>query len=451
MKRDFLSICGIVLLLAIWWGYRQAGWLTQTLPEHLRLRVDRSISFTPLYVDYAPVRFDDPEVVGRAAAAAAFLGVTVLLLRSVLRRASPMVLIATACCGMAVSGASVAAIRGEDALTRPFDRPRLEYFYDVSLVGDSPRQFVQEYATLGRRLTLHAGTHPPGGVLFLWAAAKLIDPSIRTAAWSAIVFGALLPIPAYWLARQVMSRRKAGRCLAVMAVTPSILVFHATSMDAVFLVTTTFALAAGVAAVRRPGVWSILLAGACLWVATFFTFAAVIVSVFLIFWSVLRPRPFAAIRATAGVGLAFIACQVFAQVVVGYDLLAVADAAMHRDYHGVEMGGFESLQVWLGLAAGNVVAFLVGSGIATGGAVIGALLWTGGRPRAMRRWVYATVGTILVLALSTLFTLETERVWLPAAVLLGAAMVGARRDSCWILLLLAAQALSTELFLRTWW
>jgi hypothetical protein len=452
MRGWWLTLLAIAALLCACWGYRQSDWLIESLPRHMTQGIAQSDRLVPLYADPKPVDLTDELVRDRLIVAAAVMfGVTVLFRRLSLARVTLRAVPAVLCLmtvGLVAVNASVARVRGDRALTEPFNRPGLEYFHDTRRVRDDPLAFVERYHQLGPRLSHHAGTHPPGPVLFLWAIARVGGPSIETAAWAAIVAGAMVVFPAYALARTAMPRSRSLRLVGLLAAVPSIVLFGATSMDAVFLTLTTAALALGVRALKRPGFTSVALAGAGLWVACFFTFASVIVPIFLIWLSIVS-RSRSRMLATLAIGAVFVGCQIVARWAIGYDMPAVVEQAVTRDLHGLGVTGFESAQMWIGLGLANVLAFLLGSGIALSGAYLAGATQRGSR--SLQRWWNALALTTLTLGFSTLFTLETERVWLPMAVAMALVVVGLKRDGWWVVVLLAGQTLVSEAMLRVWW
>ena len=342
---------------------------------------------------------------------------------------------------------------GYASFVEPFTRSSLEYFPGVREVGDKPIHFIETYAHLNRahRIGHHPGTHPPGGILFLWVGHKWFDApaappsladrfsalmgnpvvrrsddSLEHAVWFAVGFTALGVLPAWWLARTVGGAAAARRVLPLYVVAPNLVLFGATCMDGVFLVFCLAAMAAGVAAMRRGWSWVwtsllTLLAGAMLWLASFMTFAAIgvptVMGCYALCVGIRRPLRGAMMLARCGlVGVAFIGLQLIASHLLKYDLRAVADAAMDRDYNGLHVTGYESFALWRDLSIANAFAFVVGSGVAVCGlaltALIVSLAQTRLRGTGLPSFAPAVLLTIALMATSTLFTLETERVWM---------------------------------------
>jgi hypothetical protein len=452
MKQSMISILCIALLLAAWWGYMNCQWLLDVLPGHMLGRVSSPVCIVPVYADYLPANLSDPGVRARLQTAVLVLTLGTIALWLLSRCRSGVLVMLGGVALMIAGSSSVAMIRaGEKSLVAPYERRGLEYFQDVPRVQDNPAEFVRMYPTLGRSISHHAGTHPPGAVLLLWAVGHYFDDSIQTAAWTSIAIGSLGAIPVYWLARQVSPRSSARRAVVMFCATPSLVIFNATSMDAVFTTLTLFALASGVWALRKPGWLSIVLAGAALWLATFFTFAAIVVPMLLGMLCFRHGRFFKRVATCISIGAAFIGFKRIAHAAFQYDIVATAHAALNRDFSGLRVTGYESLQIWTGLSVANLLAFLLGSGVVLSGSMIALSIPAIALWKRSHRFARAVALTLMLMSISTLFTLETERVWLPMAAVMGIALAKHRRAWWWVVGLSLVQTVLTEIYLRTWW
>jgi hypothetical protein len=452
MIRRLLILLALVALYAIAWrAYATNAWITESLPKHLG-------KVLPLFVKAVPADLTDPAVKRRLALAVI---VTLMSLAAVLwaatraRRAIVCLLIAVP--AVFTTNAAIAHVRaGRQSFVEPYSRPTLEYFHDVPLVADAPLRFVRDYPALRPRLSHHAATHPPGGVLFLWVGSKVFGSSIDAAAWWSVAFGALGVIPSFWLAHLIGGAAAARRLLPLYLLTPSLVLFGATSMDAVFLVFVVASLASGIAALGRPTPLRIAIAGAALWLAAFMTFAAIAVPMLLVAYAIFTTlrRPRVGCRMflwVASIGIVFIACQLIAQLAIGYDFVATARGAIDQDYQGMKMTGYESFTLWWQISLGNLLAFLFGSGLVAM-ALFTMSTWAAtGRQRSLAR---AVALGLLVLAASTLFTLETERVWMfVAPVILVAGTSQLKGWPTWAAALAGqlVQTFTTELLVNTRW
>lgn len=300
-------------------------------------------------------------------------------------------------------------------------------------------------------------------MLFLWLGGKFFGTSLEAASWLAMVVTALGVLSAYALARIIGGAAAARRLLPLYVCAPNLILFGATCMDGVFMTFILAALVACFAAMRRWSVvWSII-AGALLWMAAFLTYAAVAVPLLMgcyaLAIAVRRPREAMWMLARAAiVDIVFILCQLAAERWLCYDFRACAHAAMEIDLRGVRYTGYESLRIWRCQSLGNALAFTFGSGLAAASLFLVALLTRPivrrSPPRRLRAFAVAVAVCVIALAGSTLFTLETERVWMfltPAALI--AATLAFRGTFVWFVtpVLLLAQTLVTEWYYNTWW
>jgi methylthioxylose transferase len=448
-----LAVLALTLLLgAAWASYASVPLLTDYLPAHIA-----SLPAAPIYAQSLPLEWNEDARwhVLRATSVMAAAGICcAVLLRW--RRFPVSIALLMAVLSVASVNCSVAAIRGGwDALDRPFGRAQLEYFGDIPRVNDDPLVFIRDYPTLNRQLSLHAGTHPPGGVLTLWAGSKLFGDSVTAAASLAIALSALAIVPAWWLAKLVGGRRLARHAVPLLLVAPTLVQFGATSMDGVFTTSLVLACATGVWAIRRQSILRACVAGAALWLAAFLTFAAIAVPALLTLLTLVSRWHIRRFAALSCIAASFLAIQLLASWLIGYDFVATAHAAMARDEYAMRTTGNESLRLWFSISTGNLAAFTFGSGLALSAAVLAGALAAMRRAGAFSsRFTFAVIATLLLLAGSTLFTFETERVWLglvPACVCVAATILRDRWSLALVSVLLATQAVLTEFWWYTFW
>ena len=491
-RAGFLRVIFVVGLLVVmlfaWSAYRDALWLHEGVGRPMGVLL-------PLYAVDRGVLLGEIEGTTQRlmlAMATAVVGVGLVAL-SVARRWPTFVCLGLALLATFSVNVLVARVPfGEQSFTSPFMRAGLEYFPDIPLVKDQPLKFIADYPKLNRRsyfglLALHPGTHPPGGVLFLWAGDKLFGPppapprpkptalqrlfgagdpeddrysdrGLEAASWWAVSVTALAVIPAYVLAASVGGAAAARRLLPLYVATPNLITFGATCMDGVFLTFTLTALAAGFLAMKRWSIVRPIVAGVALWLATFFTYAAIAVPVLMgayaICFGFRKPREAVRMLVRAAlVGVVFVALQLAAERWLGYDLRATVEAAIRRDFAGVRMTGYESFTIWRNISLGNLLAFTFGSGLAIASLFLVAL-FARRVPWRARAFSIAFPLAVLAMACSTLFSLEVERVWMfltPAALI-----VATRAFHGWmlwivVLALSVAQALVMEWNFNTYW
>jgi hypothetical protein len=484
-RRPWVRFAGgvavFVALLAAWagliWQYHDTavrnGWEVSK-PQYRDL--------APLYASLDPptVRARQSETwtcVAWASVALATAWVTVGLIS---RRSRLMPTLVAGVCLAAAINYATASLDGPGSITRPFERDGLEYFGDVPIVGGEPAAFLARYpkyvegARIGwrGRLSHHARTHPPGGVLTLWAVAGVFDPSVQTASYAAILISALGLVPATLLVREIAGRRAGEVAMALYLATPSLVLFGATCMDGVFAVPIVTALWLGERALRGRWWATALIAiasGVALGAGMLMTFAAapcigilwlsrVVFEAAALRWRVLL-RLLIAGPLAALVAVALIA---WLQRATGYDMVANLKGSLAVDERfmgtGTEPGRY------LDLSIANLLAFCIG----VGGATLALATFSLGRStwRAVRRRStfdsagWAHVVGIVAIAFSTMFTLEVERIWLflIPSLLATAAIPIARLPrpqraiaTAACVLLLYAQTWTTELIAKTHW
>jgi hypothetical protein len=358
---------------------------------------------------------------------------------------------------------------GVHRLWRPYELlANTDYIGAVSSVG-SPREFLGDYSRQMSTLPLHCQTHPPGGVLALWAVSRLVGSGPVCAAWATILASSLVVPAVYLLAREVVDEHAARLAVCFLILSPSIVMFSATLLDAVFSV---------------PIVWSVYflwrsrdsrpvlhgtLGGAAAALASMMTFSAS----FLALWALVvialtaiadrkRLRP-----AILGMSAAAISLTVFYAALYlwsGYDSLAVLVEAMAAQKRIMAGRGHDTLQQDVHFAVANLAAFFFCAGIPL------TVLWlrhVAGMMKSCDRFSAGhlfSCSFVVALALfdaAPLYTLEVEHIWLFLVpfVAIDAAAVAARHDAsvairpiamC-ALALLAAQTLIMETLLETIW
>jgi methylthioxylose transferase len=453
LRRGLTPFVSLLCLLGCgWWSYKSFEFLTSEVPPHILGQRVRTAA--PVYANLRASH--SPEAAFHTLLAVATVAIAIAVAWQLAKRVRRVWVVVIICCLLAfVVNVMVARIdKGHASIIEPFSRTRLEYFGDVPRVRDDPIQFIQDYHRINPRLSLHAGTHPPGAVVLLWCNSKLFGKSIEAASFAAIILGALCVVPAYGLVCAWLGNAIARRSLPMMLVTPSLVILGATSMDAVFLLFTLIAMWAGAVALgpTTSGVSRlirIVWAGIALFIATFFTFASIVAVVWFVCVWLTRPNWRGAINITS-VGIVFVLVGLLAYA-WGYDMPQVIAAALHRDHRAMGDSGASSMLLYFQWSVGNGLAFLFGTGLAISAAMLTQIVSPHAR---VRRTAIAMVLTLLALSSSTLFSFETERVWLPLAVTMvacGASSLRHARIRFLIVVLCAVQTLLTQYYLNTWW
>jgi methylthioxylose transferase len=345
---------------------------------------------------------------------------------------------------------AVAALDGGSAALRAPLAFTGEYPHGAEQVGDL-LSFLRQFPERLASLPSHASGHPAGAMV-LYALLARIWPGLDGAALLTVAIGCLGVLPVAALARDELGEDGRRWALALWVLSPVVVLYTATSADAVFAVALAgAALAAHRGLVRRSWAWT-LTGGALLWVASMLTYAAALLLVFLLVRVVGRLRSelgwvlgWAAATAGTVVGLAGLLW-----LATGYDPVA-AVRATHAAYQAAP-----------GSAGRPYLPWLVGDPIAFGGMLgiplFAALLAGAAAVVRQRAWAGfdAAVLACLLAASSWGFSRgEVERIFL---FLVPLALVPVVRQ-LWVwraplpavAALLVAQTLAVQLLFYTRW
>ncbi|MEA2487038.1 MAG: methylthioxylose transferase [Actinomycetota bacterium] len=320
--------------------------------------------------------------------------------------------VAVAIEGQGVKADAKCCVAGGPAaqITAPF-RDSDSYFANVPLVDRlGPRRFDQSYPQLDQppyaSLTIHALTHPPGAPLLLWASDEIVGESLLGVCLLMIFLGALSSIATYLIALEIYGERAARLAGLLFCVAPAIVLYLATSMDAVFMTIFAFDFAALVRA-PRSNRWA-LVAGLLWAVALMFTFSAAaiaIVSVGIGLLSLrtrtlrdLAPRAVLVVAGLVG-GLAIL------QVGLGIDTPAVWTATSAA--HATLASTYRPYVYWVWA---NLIAFALVAGIPQTALVLSEVSsrWRAHSPGLET----VTLATLIVLTVSNVFKGEVDHIWL---------------------------------------
>jgi hypothetical protein len=260
--------------------------------------------------------------------------------------------------------------------------------------------------------------------------------------------------------------------LVLMLLAPAAVLFTTTSMDGPFGV---FPIAAawafhrslGSAEPRRVAAWAALMGafvafGLLMSYVTFFTCLYMAFALALSLALGRRRLRSAAVLAAASLS-GFLAVYAVVVGTTGFRPVAALRMAIARD--AVMMGsGYETLGRYLQISFGNLAAFVIGAGLPL------VVLWGAQLVRTLRRrarggsldvLTVSFAASLVAISFSTLFTLETERIWIgmipylaiPAARLLELARrAEGSGTALWVAAaLLSVQILAFETFLNTRW
>ena len=366
-----------------------------------------------------------------------------------------------------IDGYREVAGRQLPAFLEPYTRTNYEYYGDVPKVEQTGLwSFMRDYAKpeLFSTLSGHAQTHPPGGILFLWVVSKLFGYNLLAASLGSVIFTSLTVIPIYLLAKELYGESIGGYALALFLITPNFVMFTGTSMDGPFSLFPILSLylfykGSGSERTVRHGV----LTGISLSCGMLMTYSTVFIGLFfsivLLLTLILdRGRFRYTLTLSLIAGVTFIVFYLLMFVSTGFNLFEALQASIRKD--SARLGtGYETIGLYLHLSVGNLFAFLIGIGIPM------TTVWFRHVVRTIRDtrrgkpidiYVIGYIVSLLVIAFSTLYTMEVERIWIFMApfVLIPVAKHLSQRgiaDFYWVVGLSCLQLVLFEVTLYTYW
>ena len=304
-------------------------------------------------------------------------------------------------------------IRG---LTLQFDNEGMQYQEDsLTIARLGVLRFLSQFNEIQSTLSYHSTSHPPGPSIFYYLGYKLFGYSHVLFAIQTIGVAALTIVPVFFLLQEVAGRSVALLGAPVLVVTPSYLIFSATSFDAVLLFISAVSMTTFYyALIKKNFLWVV---GASLSIAVYAvtTFHFLVMGALFVMLPLLLSRekqtwePF---FKSIVVGLGVVSLGIVCFLITGYSYL---DSFMQTLGVVDQRNPVLSLQGYATIFVGNLLAFLIYTGIATGGTIFafaGSL-----RSALAANGVARILGMVLLVIVSvmniTMFGhYETERVWL---------------------------------------
>lgn len=300
----------------------------------------------------------------------------------------------------------------------------LEYYSDVPKVGGI-------WSFLGRftetDLSLHTETHPPGGAIFLWIASKLFDYDLVTASFAIIVFGALILIPIYLLAKQLYGEKVGRYALILCLATPNLILFSATCMDIVFSTFMVWSIYLYFHSLRTRSVFYGVLTGASIAASMLMNFTTTTLGIYFIVLAIiayLRNRPLSSQDTFLDVKLhlkmllisggVFMLIYILLYLGPRYSIVDNLRVATARD-RGMMGTGYETFERYIFLSIANPMAYFIFVGFPSITLWLREVMKT--IQEAFRRvhfdsFLIAYIVTFVIIIFSTLYTLEVERIWM---------------------------------------
>jgi hypothetical protein len=275
---------------------------------------------------------------------------------------------------MVLAYALTLAVAGLDGpltrvMVKNFARRRVDYYSALPMVN---QEFIFDYVHKMEQLPLHASTHPPLPVLFLWGLAWL-GLSKTQCALTVAAFGSLTLIPLYKLARRLYGDEAARLASIVYVFVPSVVLYSATSLDVVFMFFCTLSLLYLIKSIQDSRnsdcIWWAVLFTICLG----FTFGSFLFLGFSGLLILIQQFKFAPIdhlwRKLVVMGAGLLGLHVLLWIFLDYNILQVLVAAYrlnwafpatHRSYLYWLVGNLAEYGIFLGLPLLAVISLYVG-------------------------------------------------------------------------------------------
>ena len=463
----------LLLLGTIAYHYLLSFWMNRT---GAILGAVTTAYLVPFYaaVDIHPTRWLVPALL----VLASFLLIFRRLLNQ--REPNPFVLLMTAFVLFHAIGLSVSMIGGfQDfkgnripSFEVPYSRFVLEYFGDVPKIDKmGVRHFLHDYASpaVYSKLSLHSKTHPPGGAVFMWAVSRVFGWSLLPASLATVTFTSLILLPVWLTAKLLYGNRTAAFAVALFLVIPNFVMYTTTSMDGPFSVFPAFAVFFFLQAAKgdRPALFGAL-AGLATAFSAFMTYSTIFLGLFFAVYGLLtllsdRAQFQRTVVALLAAALCFELFYAALFAATGFDILQAATTSVIQAEHMVG-SRHESIGRYVNFGLGNLAAFLIETGFVLTAA------WLKFNFKAVREALRGTATdhyslafliSLILIAFSTLYSMETERIWLFMVPFVAIPAAKYVHDLCeresnlepfwWVAGLLCLQLVVSETMLNTFW
>ena len=278
--------------------------------------------------------------------------------------------------------------------------------------------FLRDYTKILPTLRWHSHTHPPGGAIFQWAVARIFGHGMLQASIAIIVFTSQTIIPIFLLAQQLYGRKIAIISCAFFILAPNVIMYTATCMDGVFAVFPIWSVYLFYKGLCGKTILYSILTGFSLAIAMILNYTTVCIGVFFIAAAALyflfdRQNFSIVFRSLLISATVFFLFYLILYAYPGYNILSCLKASIKEDENSWGTGYGDVAQYFF-RSITNLAAFLLCVGIPS------AVLWLREVIKNLTKkgrknpdiYVLAYFIGLIFIAFSTLFTLETERIWL---------------------------------------
>src|SRR6185369_5007791 len=351
-----------------------------------------------------------------------------------------------------------------------------EFIFDAANIQNLA-EFIRAYPVLMPSLSLHGSHFPPGNAVLFKLIAMIaghttieeISSQIWIYGWLIVCLGSTVVIPIYLITKKMANAESAFMAAALFILLPNSISFGAVSMDALFAVTAVWSVYFYVSALTDHSARYSLITGMLLGIASFFSFSAFPLGLFILMMSLLsvirsKDQFHRQLRICLVIGAGFLGTVILAYL-LGYNMYATLGVAMKQNhklmeevvnrYYGRELG-----ELWAINSLGNMLSFLIASGVPLAGLWLKTIFALSGNNRdrfSMRDMAIVLALFVIVLACSNLHFRETERIWLYISALIPVAVAQLLNDSqhdkvaMFVVLGCAFQSLASEVLLFTIW
>lgn len=230
----------------------------------------------------------------------------------------------------------VAMLRGGPAgIWQAYAREAYEYYGDIG-VTSSIRQLFARYSEIHSYLSLHARAAPPGPIAVLWLLSYVAGRTPLGLSLATVAVASLAVLPLYGWARELLGKRAALTAAMLYTVVPSIVLFSATSAEALFTPVTLTTLFLFERAIRRNSARYAVAAGLGYGAMSLLKFTLIGVGVYfglVGLWMLRRPETRRNVIQTAALmAVAALGVHLAVYLWSGFDVVAVFfDAKRHFD------------------------------------------------------------------------------------------------------------------------
>ncbi len=356
-----------------------------------------------------------------------------------------------------------------------------DVIFDVPKIGNTI-DFLHSYPERMPSLSLHGSHFPPGYVLLMKGIASLggysemtsIKAHIGFFGWFILILGCTAVVPLYLIIRRLFDSGIAFSACVIFILVPNSVIFGAVSMDALFVAFALWPVWFLVKAMNNKGDFlNPFMAGILLALCTFLSFSGLALGLFLLLlilskMSRAREKIWQRVRLTLFTLCGFACVALFLWIAFRFNFLETFLKARELEARlmnnvAARLHGKSTSRLWLYTTWGNFLALA----IFTGFPVVG--IWLRGVYKDISErlkniktavsWSLITFVFVLIIGVSGIYSMETERIWLFVTAFVVIAAAGEltkvrnfpRKIFYFICVLLFLQTALTESLLFTLW